>query len=76
MEAFPLPDQTEETVARTLVEQVITPFGAPLEIHTDLGREFEAGLFRGVCRLLGIRKTRTTRSTPSPTAWSNGSTGL
>ena len=29
----------------------------PLEIHTDQGREFEAGLFRGVCRLLGIHKT-------------------
>ena len=76
VEAFPLPDQTAGTVARTLVEQVIARFGTPLEIHTDQGREFEAGLFRGVCRLLGIHKTRTTRSTPSPTAWSNGSTGL
>ena len=60
VEAFPLRDQTAETVARTLVEQVITRFGTPLEIHTDQGREFEAGLFRGVCRLLGIHKTRTT----------------
>ena len=60
VEAFPLPDQTAGTVARTLVEQVVTRFGAPLEIHTDQGREFEAALFRGVCQLLGIRKTRTT----------------
>ena len=47
-------------MAKTFVEQVITRFGTPLEIHTDQGREFEAGLFRGVCRLLGIHKTRTT----------------
>ena len=60
VEAFALPDQTAETVAKTLVEQVVTRFGTPLEIHTDQGREFEAGLFRRVCRLLGIRKTRTT----------------
>ena len=57
VEAFPLPDQTAGTVARTLVEQVVTRFGAPLEIHTDQGQEFEAALFRGVCQLLGIRKT-------------------
>ena len=36
----------------------------------------EAGLFRGVCRLLGIHRTRTTPFYPNPTAWSNGSTGL
>ena len=59
VEAFPIPDQTAGMVARTLVEQVITRFGTPLEIHTDQGREFEGGLFQGVCRLLGIQKTRT-----------------
>ena len=60
VEALPIPDQTAGTVARTLVEQVITRFGTPLEIHTDQGREIEAGLFQGVCQLLGIQKTQTT----------------
>ncbi|XP_038060519.1 uncharacterized protein LOC119731418 [Patiria miniata] len=60
VEAFPIPDQTAQTVAKVLVEQVITRFGAPLEIHTDQGREFEAELFQGTCKLLGVQKTRTT----------------
>ncbi|XP_022111605.1 uncharacterized protein LOC110990816 [Acanthaster planci] len=55
-----MPDQTAETVAKTLVQQVVTRLGTPLKIHTDQGREFEAGLFRRVCQLLGIHKTRTT----------------
>ncbi|XP_022088652.1 uncharacterized protein LOC110978178 [Acanthaster planci] len=58
-QGFPIPDLTAETVTQTLVEQVITHFGTPLEIHTDQGREFEAGFFQGVRQLLGIQKTRT-----------------
>ena len=57
---FPFLDKTAGTVARTLVEQVITRF-----LHTggDPHRP-EMGvrgcLVPGVCRLLGIQKTQTT----------------
>ena len=31
-----------------------------MELHSDQGRNFESQVFREVCDLLGIRKTRTT----------------
>ncbi|MEW8545935.1 MAG: hypothetical protein AB2693_20630, partial [Candidatus Thiodiazotropha sp.] len=37
----------------------ICRFGCPEQIHSDMGREFESSLFKEVCRLLGIKKTRT-----------------
>ena len=59
-EAFPVPNQEAETVARVLVDGVFCRFGVPDELHSDQGRNFESTLFRECCQLLGIRKTRTT----------------
>ena len=58
-EAFAIPNHTAKTVADKLVTEVICIYGSPEQIHTDMGREFESGLFKEVCRLLGIKKTRT-----------------
>ena len=58
-EAIPVPDQTAATIARVLVDQVFSRFGAPAELHSDQGRMFEAELFRNVLEIMGIRKTRT-----------------
>ena len=58
-EAFAIPNHTAQTVADKLVTEVICRYGSPEQIHTDMGREFESGLFKEVCRLLGIKKTRT-----------------
>ena len=43
-----------------LVTEVISRFGVPLQIHTDQGRNVESVLFKEVCMLLDIEKTRTT----------------
>ena len=59
-EAFALPNQQATTVAKVLVQEVICRFGVPLEIHSDQGRNFESALFKEICRLLGITKTRNT----------------
>ena len=48
------------TVAKILVEEVVARFGVPTYIHSDQGKQFESLLFQEMCRLLGIRKTRTT----------------
>ena len=64
MEAYPIPNQEAETVAKVLVEEWIARFGVPLELHTDQGRNFESRLFQEMCKLLGIKKTRTTPSRP------------
>lgn len=63
-EAFPVADQTAETVAEGLVNHVISRFGIPQELHSDQGTNFESRIFQEVVKLLGIRKTRTTPMHP------------
>ena len=64
MEAYPLPDCRAETVARTVVDHFISRFGCPNIIHTDQGSNFTSSLFKSVCELLEITKTRTTPYRP------------
>lgn len=59
-EAYPLPNQEAHTIAKVLVEEWVCRFGAPRSIHSDQGRSFESTLFRELCQLLNIHKTRTT----------------
>ncbi|XP_023205547.1 uncharacterized protein LOC106700194 [Xiphophorus maculatus] len=65
VEAFPVPDQGAETTARMLVNNFLARFGAPLELHTDQGRNFESVLFKKICQLFQISKTRTTPYHPA-----------
>ena len=60
VEAYPVPNHTALTVADKLVNEFISRFGVPLEIHTDQGREFESILFSRLCEVLEVKKTRTT----------------
>ena len=48
------------TVAKILVNEVIARFGIPNQIHSDQGKQFESKLFKELCQLLQIDKTRTT----------------
>ena len=64
IEAYPLPDQTAESVARALIDNFISRFGCPLQIHTDQGANFTSCLFQAVCNILDIVKTRTTPYRP------------
>ena len=57
VEAYPLPDQDAETVAQVFVEQFVSHWGVPMQIHTDQGSNFESKLFHELCNLLGIDKT-------------------
>lgn len=62
--AVPMRNQEADTVAKTLVDNFITIFGVPMQIHTDQGSNFESNLFKGLCKLLDIDKTRTTVMRP------------
>lgn len=64
LECYPLPGQSAEVVARTFVDGFVARFGCPLQVHTDQGRQFESSLFKGVCELLHVAKTRTTPYRP------------
>lgn len=59
VEAYALPDQEAATVARTFLNEFISRFGTPYVIHTDQGPNFESNLFKELCKMLGISKTRT-----------------
>ncbi|XP_049308039.1 uncharacterized protein LOC125777350 [Bactrocera dorsalis] len=63
-EVYALPNQEAKTVAEAFVENWITRFGVPVELHSDQGRNFESSIFQEVCTLLGIHKTRTTALYP------------
>ncbi|KRY42383.1 Retrovirus-related Pol polyprotein from transposon [Trichinella spiralis] len=56
--AFPLANMEASTVAKVLVEKYIAYFGAPDYLHSDQRRSFEASVVLEMCRLFGIKKTR------------------
>ena len=66
MEAIPIPDAEAKTVAGKFVERIVSIFGVPLQIHSDQGSNFESKVFKEMCIILGIHKTRTTPSRPQP----------
>ena len=55
-EAIPLRNHTASTVARALVTHVFSKFGAPLQLLTDRGSEFESELFQELMRWMEIYK--------------------
>lgn len=59
-QAYPTRDQKASTVARVLFEKFFIHYGLPARIHSDQGRDFECRLIQEFCRMLGIRKSRTT----------------
>ena len=63
-EAVPLPDQEAITVANALIESFVTRFGVPRELHSGQGTNFESNVFKEMCKLLGIEKTRTSPYRP------------
>ena len=67
-EAFALPNHTALTVADKLVTEVVLRYGCMEQIHTDMGAEFESNLFKEMCRLLGVKKTRTNPYRPQSDA--------
>ena len=60
MEAFPMPNQEASTVATKLVDEVFCRFIMPEQLHSDQGRQFESKVIEAICKILHIRKTRTT----------------
>ncbi|XP_033114948.1 uncharacterized protein LOC117115315 [Anneissia japonica] len=63
-EAYPIPDQTADTVTKSFVEKFVLRFGVLAQLHTDQGRNFESKVLAEACRMLGIKKTRTTPYNP------------
>jgi hypothetical protein len=59
-----MPDKTAERCADIFVREWVLRHGAPLELLTDQGMQFESKLFQEMCRLLNTNKLRTTAYHP------------
>lgn len=65
IEMAALPDQCALSVAQKSLVHFVVTFGCPLEVHTDQGKNFDSNLFKSLCKVLQIAKTRTTLYHPS-----------
>ena len=64
VEVIPVCDMTAEVCADKLLNEIISRWGCPLSIHSDQGRTYESRVFRELCRMLEVRKTRTSVRNP------------
>ena len=53
-------DQTAESVIRVLVKDWIPHYGAPIQLHSDRGRQFESQVLHLLCLHYGVLKSKTT----------------
>ena len=65
VELAALPAKNAELTANAFLDHFVVTLGVPLEVQSDLGRNFESNLFQAFCQLLEITKTRTTPCHPS-----------
>ena len=59
-----VPDQTAPTIAKLLVEEIVSRHGVPTEILSDRGKAFLSSLMKETVKLLGIHQTNTTAYHP------------
>ena len=60
VESFPIPNMEAKLLLTCLWVILSAGLEPPDVLHTDQGRNFESALFKEVCLLLGVHKTRTT----------------
>ena len=58
--AVPTRDQRASTVVKALVQEWFLTYGVPKRIHSDQGRYFEAEEVQELCRMYGVKKSRST----------------
>ena len=63
-EVFAVPDQTAATIAKLLVEEIMSHHGVPAEVLSDRGKAFLSGLMEEVGQLLGFHKLNTSAYHP------------
>ena len=59
-QAIPTKNQTARTTAEALFKNFVVHYGIPSVLHSDQGTQFESNIIQELCKLLNIKKTRTT----------------
>jgi hypothetical protein len=62
--AIPIQQQDAGTIAKAFVEEVVFKFGTPQVLLTDQGSNFLSELFANMCKLLKIKRIKTTAYHP------------
>ena len=75
VEIFAVTDQSAITTASVILNEVIARYGAPLSIHSDLESNYESQLFQELCKLMEVRKTRTSVRNPKGNGQAESLTG-
>ena len=76
VEIFAVPDQTAVTTANVILNEVIARYGSPLSMHSDLRSNYESQVLKESCKLMEIRKTRTSVRNPKGNGQLENSTVL
>ena len=63
-EVFAVPDQSAATIARLLVEEILSRHGVPTELLSDRGQPVLSGLMKEVEKILGFHKVNTSAYHP------------
>ena len=64
-QAIPTRNQTAQTTVRCLWESFIQHYSFPARIYSDRGRNFESTVIRELCKMAGIKRSRTTPYHPA-----------
>ena len=64
VEVLATPNQLAEDCASRIVNDFISRWGTPLTIHSDQGSTFESRVFKELCSMLEMRKSRTSPRNP------------
>ena len=64
VEIFAVQDQSAKTTARIILNEVICRYGCPYDLLSDQGRNYDSLIFTELCKMLEIRKLRTSVANP------------
>ena len=59
-QAIPTKSQMARTTARVLFDHFFAHYGFPSKLHSDKAQNFESKVIQHLCKVAGIKKTRTT----------------
>ena len=59
-EVYAIPNQEGNTLLNVFVNNWVYRYGVPIELHFDHGRNFDSAVFKEMCEVYGIKKTRST----------------